>query len=701
MTSQFESSLDPTGYGYTPSPPQSVYGGLSPAEIREALAQREREMVESALESAAEAAPAVGAGSQEAGLSNAELRAKISDRAYTLIVDLETGGRAYYESPHGLNKRPVWPGGSSGVTIGCGYDLGYHTRAEFEAAWSPLLEPRHMTLLAGAIGKTGAAARDFMPRVAHIVIEWGAALAVFDAFTVPKYTRLMVNSLPDATELHSHSFGALVSLVFNRGASFSLAGDRYREMREIARLMAARKFAEIPAQFLAMKRLWVGAGLGGLLIRRNKEAELFQAGLDATRVADQPVEIRRRIRVGGATEIAAAVDVDADLDWLQSLTQDQLDVLLYEGGRDDATSVSGSGDFAEAAAIRYQKSDVRWVQNDQNHPDYTHLPPDAKGQTFAFTADDLDVLITRNRFEPKPGPHKRVLFALRGAELVGPDHAQEQRAEIKLTDIRPDHMRFRCVIGVYDTGTRKLSAYTGSTVCNAGGVVACYNFYNGFAREKQGNILPTGCYEMCVGTHHGSVTVPGVFRLGSGPEPDSASKQTVLRSANDVIYGTRDIWDPCTPNDNLHPAFGTDHFSSLGCLTVRGTYRGQGRHEGEWGKLRGAAGLNSGVGMGTRFDMVLLTGLDAATVASLRARGITDDAALDEAVGCLRKGSQGPLVKKLQAKLSLQESGDFDWKTALALAEFQKGKLGWASGTYGRTMDVLLGFEIFGPAVVA
>jgi hypothetical protein len=256
------------------------------------------------------------------------------------------------------------------------------------------------------------------------------------------------------------------------------------------------------------------------------------------------------------------------------------------------------------------------------------------------------------------------------------------------------------VIGIYDQATRLLSGYTASTVCNAGAVVACYNYYNGFSRTKQGNILPTGCYEMCVGTHYGSVTVPGVFRLGNGPGPDSASKATVLRSGNDVTYGTQDIWDPCIPSDNLHPAFGTTRFSSLGCLTVRGTYRGGGRHEGQWAMFRRAAGLNSGIDQGTRYDMVLFTGLDAAALVHFRSRDGVDDAALAEILDCLRQGSRGPEVEKLQTKLGVTSDGVLGPGTVKALADLQMKELGWASGTYSREMDVHLGLEIFGRAVV-
>lgn len=682
----------------------TAYLGLSDAEVMAALSSRERYELEPTPQMAPNRILELA---QPSALSDDELRAWFSERGYDLIVDLETGGRGYYEARRGINKRPHWPGGASGVTIGCGYDLGYHTRAEFQAAWGMHFSPEHFTLLSGAIGKKGRSARRYMPRVRHIVIEWGTALAVFDAVTLPKYAKLTFRHLPNALELHPHCISALVSLVFNRGASFRRAGHRYREMRAIRRHVDQREFDKIPDEFRSMKRIWQGVGLDGLLIRRDKEADLFEDGLDAMKLAAQPAETRAHLAAVGAPSAMAGIadmagiDEDPDLDWLEGLTQDQLDAVIMEPDVDDERSILESDFAAELmAARRYSRSDVRWVRNDENHPDYTHLPPDAKGQSFQFSVSDLEALIRANRFAPHFGNHNRVIFALRGARLNGQGHSQEQRSELSLIDARPDHRRFRCVIGIYDRGAGTLSGYTASTVCNAGAVVKCYNYYNGFSRKKHGNILPAGCYEMCVGTHYGSVTVPGVFRLGNGPGPSHASKQTVLRSGNDVTYGTKDIWDPCKPKDNLHPAFGNNSFSSLGCLTVRGTYRGRGRHTNEWSKLRARAGLDSDVSMGTRYDMVLLTGLDAATVASLRMQQITDEPSLDEVVGCLRHGSQGPLVEKLQAKLSIAVTGEFEWSTVEALANHQRSTLGWASGNYGRNMDALLGFEIFGPAVV-
>ncbi len=667
-----------------------AFATLSPSEIRSALSSRERYEVQNATALEATAEVTIPE------LSNAELRSKISDRAYDLIVQFETGGRGYYESPHGINSRPCWPGGASGVTIGCGYDLGYNSEVDFRATWRDKLSPADITVLAGAIGKKGQAARSFMPRVSHIIIPWGVALAVFDATDLPREELLTLRSLPRAIELHPHCVGALVSLVFNRGASFSLSDDRYREMREIARLIRTGDFKGVPAQFRAMKRLWEGTGQSGLLIRRDKEAQLFQDGLDAMVIANQSENLATLIGAGSAAEAIESplAGSDPNLSWLDSLTDDQLDALIYGKGVIADGPPQEIPDDLEASAIRYDKSDVRWVLNDRNHPDYVHLPPDAKGTSFNLTPNDLERLIASNRFQPYEGDHHKIIFALRGAKLTSNSLSQEGVDELQLVDARPNHFNFQCVIGIYDKISRKLFAYTGSTVCNAGAVVACYNYYNHFSPEKQGNILLTGCYQMCVGTHYGHVTVPGVFRLGDGRGPENATKHLVLRTGNDVTFGTQDIFDPCVPQDNLHPSFhpANSKFSSLGCLTVHGTYSNG--HQEEWKKFRAAAGLHaSSDGMGTRYDMVVLTGLDAATAVMRRT---LSDQEFDGILACIRQGSRGDQVKALQAKLGMPSpDGVFDWQTAEKLVQTQKSILGWASATYGRNMDTLLGFGIF------
>ncbi|HEX4847294.1 MAG TPA: hypothetical protein VFV30_04070, partial [Novosphingobium sp.] len=83
--------------------------------------------------------------------------------------------------------------------------------------------------------------------------------------------------------LSPDSFGALVSLTFNRGPSYGKARsandplDRYREMRAIKAHMAVGNYAAIPAEISAMQRIW--PTVAGLRRRRREEAALFRDGL--------------------------------------------------------------------------------------------------------------------------------------------------------------------------------------------------------------------------------------------------------------------------------------------------------------------------------------------------------------------------------------------------------------------------------------
>jgi GH24 family phage-related lysozyme (muramidase) len=88
---------------------------------------------------------------------------------------------------------------------------------------------------------------------------------------------LTERALPNTGKLSADSLGALVSLAYNRGASFDSEGTRYQEMRAIKADMAAKKYQDVPKQIRNMKRLW--PNVKGLRVRRDLEAQLFQDGL--------------------------------------------------------------------------------------------------------------------------------------------------------------------------------------------------------------------------------------------------------------------------------------------------------------------------------------------------------------------------------------------------------------------------------------
>ena len=180
----------------------------------------------------------------------------------------------------------VWPGGASGITIGRGYDLGYHTTDEFDRDWRGKLPTQAMHLLRASIGLKGEAAHQRARALrGRITIARTDADAVFLLRELPKTIRLAMDAFPGMERLPLDAQGALVSLVFNRGARMQdndpVLQER-REMRAIAAAVMRGELESIAKQIRAMKRLWVGKGLDGLLRRRDEEAHLVMDSIAAS-----------------------------------------------------------------------------------------------------------------------------------------------------------------------------------------------------------------------------------------------------------------------------------------------------------------------------------------------------------------------------------------------------------------------------------
>jgi GH24 family phage-related lysozyme (muramidase) len=190
--------------------------------------------------------------------------ADISTKAFNLILQFE-----------GINQPGKWPGGGSGITIGYGYDLGFSNPDKFRSDWGSHLAPDTFTRLTTALGLTGNGAKIKAPKFADIRIDRDASLAVFQEKTIPEYVAQTTRAFPGFEQLPPDAQGALVSLVYNRGAG--MQGDSRREMRAIRDAVPRGDLKEIANQLRLMKRLWVGKGLDGLLKRRDAEAALVES----------------------------------------------------------------------------------------------------------------------------------------------------------------------------------------------------------------------------------------------------------------------------------------------------------------------------------------------------------------------------------------------------------------------------------------
>ncbi|CDZ68161.1 Hypothetical protein NGAL_HAMBI2605_64450 [Neorhizobium galegae bv. orientalis] len=605
--------------------------------------------------------------------------------AYDFVVRWETGGRAYYEQV--IKGRPIWPAYSSGITIGCGYDLGYHTLAEFQADWGTRIPRAEFDRLEPTIGfKTTDPNRAAKVRKAQalveslqdIVVRWDVAIEQFDTAKMPKLVGDLYRALDNLDRLNPLYRGPLLSLVFNRGAGgFTSSKDRYREMREIRRLMTAGRrtdFEKIPAQLRAMIRIW--GEDSSLAKRRREEAELFERGLAEFQLTESLQLFVQAVGIESAGE---------------PLTEIHEDVAEPSDVDEDAETVELG---LEAAGPTL--ADVKWNPNDDEQPDYRHLPKLPSGTAFDLTAADLEALVEFNAFATVPGP--LLVFALRGAAIAGAEK-RENVESIAIIDQRPNHRDYRCVIGVLNRETQRLSAYRASTVPNANGVLSGY--IKAQRGEFEGNVLPTGCYIYTVGTHRAGTSgeIRGVLRLSK--TMDGASVVIALRSTNDVVYDRRDFWHQCAPADNIHPGRRNQGFSSLGCLTLPGDYEMTSKtHTGLWADFRVALGMRKTFATsdnGKQFSMILVTGQDAALAASLRSSGeISNKDAVREALLRLRFGSKGAAVAKLQEKLGLEPDNTqlLGPVTRAALIGRQQQVLGWADGIYSSEMDDALGFGL-------
>lgn len=193
--------------------------------------------------------------------------------AVALILDFE-----------GIDQPAKWPGESSGITLGHGYDLGFTSAEQLRADWGRHLSELAIKELTIACGVTGRAASRIAYKYGSIKITPAMADEVFSRATLPKWIATTKKTFPGADKLPGRVFGALVSLVFNRGPS--LEGSRRSEMRQIhdhvesfngGQMKQADAIKAIAHSINMMQRLWPDTK--GLQRRRRAEADLVLSAL--------------------------------------------------------------------------------------------------------------------------------------------------------------------------------------------------------------------------------------------------------------------------------------------------------------------------------------------------------------------------------------------------------------------------------------
>jgi GH24 family phage-related lysozyme (muramidase) len=149
------------------------------------------------------------------------------------------------------------------------------------------------------VGLTGTGARDVARQLSDIRCRKADARRVLVEVSLPEYMQTTRRAFPGFDVLPLDIQGALVSLVYNRGAGMKdrPGTDNRREMRAIRDLVARGVLVGISDQLRSMKRLWAGQGLEGLLRRRDAEAALVDAAVSALRIAvEAPSGLRTAAR---------------------------------------------------------------------------------------------------------------------------------------------------------------------------------------------------------------------------------------------------------------------------------------------------------------------------------------------------------------------------------------------------------------------
>ncbi|MBK9532647.1 MAG: hypothetical protein IPO42_12855 [Chitinophagaceae bacterium] len=199
----------------------------------------------------------------------------VSKKGLNLVIESEISSEPIYRLKH---KKPVWPKGKSGITIGIGYDLGYTTAAKIENDWEPVLpatDVKKLKAVAGLKGKAaGIALANNNGDIRSVTIPFESAKAVFYISSLPAYAKLTRTIYPGIDKLPPDAQAALLSMVYNRGSG--LKGDKRREMKNIVKLADKADLKGIAAEIRSMKRLWTSPETKGLLIRRENEAVLVE-----------------------------------------------------------------------------------------------------------------------------------------------------------------------------------------------------------------------------------------------------------------------------------------------------------------------------------------------------------------------------------------------------------------------------------------
>lgn len=170
------------------------------------------------------------------------------------------------EAQAGVSNKPHWPGGSSGVTLGPGYDLGHRTAAQIISDLTSIgVSSSAAETLSKAAGLTGTDAQTFAKANANAVNLTQSQEEALLRLVLPTYQQHVQTYV--TVPVNQNQFDAMVSLDYNIG------GGNFKNSSVVAYLNKG----DVAAAAESFK-LWNKSGgkvVQGLVNRRELEVALF------------------------------------------------------------------------------------------------------------------------------------------------------------------------------------------------------------------------------------------------------------------------------------------------------------------------------------------------------------------------------------------------------------------------------------------
>lgn len=160
--------------------------------------------------------------------------------------------------------KPHWPQGYSGLTIGMGYDLKYHTADELRKDWGDALSPEQIQRLEAYTPTISTKGKQVPPKkrankaaivaTKDIEVSYSEAVRVFEQKIQPKIESQAYKMFPGLETMDPYTQASVVSMVYNRGQSMGKKGTlRRKHFMEIKEAVVKRDTTAIAAAIRKMK----------------------------------------------------------------------------------------------------------------------------------------------------------------------------------------------------------------------------------------------------------------------------------------------------------------------------------------------------------------------------------------------------------------------------------------------------------------